>query len=235
MIYLYWEGDRRHWYYSLCLETIRAHNPSAVVLGPDDVEAMVGPMPPALAQAYIAHKVDWIRKVVLHSLGGMWLDMDFICFQQLDAVAGLHACFDFVGYKEWGGSWMDNFFVARKGSPILRSAADYALSAIRTRRSSIHWVATSTWAQTDAIECRHPWGYWMQIPTHLVEPVNVNTPDWFLEPPIGEEIAQTQCFGFMTSFHVLQKLLPATQQELLNSNTRLAEIFRRALGARKID
>jgi hypothetical protein len=48
---------------------------------------------------------------------------------------------------------------------------------------------------------------------------------WFLEPPIGEEIAQTQCFDFMTSFHVLQKLLPATQQELLSSNTRLAEIF----------
>jgi len=31
MIYLYWEGDIRHWYYELCLETIRIHNPSVVV------------------------------------------------------------------------------------------------------------------------------------------------------------------------------------------------------------
>ena len=35
---------------------------------------------------------------------------------------------DFLGWKEWHGTgWMDNFFAAQKGSPILSIAAGYAL------------------------------------------------------------------------------------------------------------
>jgi hypothetical protein len=229
MIYLYWEGDNRHWYYDLCLETVKRHNPSAVVLGPQDIADIVGPTPQAIQNAYIAHRVDWIRKVALYALGGMWLDMDFICFQPLEEIATLHSCFDYVGYKEWGGTWMDNLFVARKASPILRAAAEYASSQLTAHGGSVNWVATSSWAQKHAIEQVYPWGYWMQIPTHLVEPVDVNAPEWFFEPPHGDEIERTNSFGFMTSFHALRRLLPHSREELVASNTRLARILHRAL------
>jgi hypothetical protein len=43
----------------------------------------------------------------------------------------------------------------------------------------------------------------MQIPTHLVAPVDVNAPEWLFEAPQGDEIERTKSFGFMTSFHAL--------------------------------
>jgi hypothetical protein len=121
------------------------------------------------------------------------------------------------------------FFVARKGSPILRAAAEYALSELTVHGGSVNWVATSSWLQLHAIEHMYPWGYWMQIPTRLVEPVDVNAPEWLFEPPEGNEIERTKSFGFMTSFHAMRRLLPHSREELVASNTRLARILHRAL------
>jgi hypothetical protein len=209
---------------------VKRHNPSAVVLGPQDIVDLVGPIPPALQNAYIAHRVAGSAKVALHALGGIWLDMDFVCFQPLEPIAQLHLRFDYVGYKEWGGgTWMDNLFVARKASPILRAAAEYAYSVLTAQAGPVNWIAPSSWAQVHAIEHVNPRGYWMRIPTHLVEPVDVNAPWWLLEPPDGDEIERTKSFGFMTSFHAVRGLLPRSPEELVASNTRLARILHRAL------
>ena len=120
------------------------------------------------------------------------------------------------------------FFVARKGSPILRAAAEYALSELTVHGGSVNWVATSSWLQLHAIEHMYPWDTG-QIPTRLVEPVDVNAPEWLFEPPEGDEIERTKSFGFMTSFRAMRRLPPHSREELVASNTRLARILHRAL------
>ncbi len=226
MIYLYWEdaGSPRHWYYSLCLETVRRHN-EVVLLGTDDV----GTLPDGLRDVYVIHRVDWIRKDWVARHGGLWLDMDFVCFESLKPLEAVGAAFDFVGFKEWPGNWMDNFFAGRPGSKVLRHAADYALE--RCRRGSPAWLSTNADAIADALG-NHPWGRHLQIPTHLVSPVSVLDPGWFTaDLPASEDLGGFDCFGFMTSYHGLRDWLAnQTRESFLAGGSRLAGLFRRALG-----
>ena len=230
-IYLYWEGAQRHWYYDWCLQTIRKHNPRAKVLTRADVETVLGPIPKELDNVYVTHRVDWIRKAFIAAVGGLWLDMDFICFRPLDSLAQLAGSdFDYVGFKEWGGNWMDNFFVASKGSRLLHAAAEYALAQCRQHGRDLPWLAMASDALGHAFH-HHPWCNWMEIPTHLIAPHSVNDPHWFTkQPDSADDIGPFRSFGFMTSFHTLRGwLLSQSEEEFRTGNSRLAAIFRRAL------
>ena len=78
-LYAYWEGDSRHWYYDLCWETVRRHNPGAVLLSRSDAEDVLGELPAAVRECYVTHRCDWIRKAFISEVGGARVDMDFIC------------------------------------------------------------------------------------------------------------------------------------------------------------
>ncbi len=230
-IYVYWEGSQRHWYYNLCLKSIIQHNPRTIVLSRADVEDILGPIPRELDGIYVTHRVDWIRKAFIAAVGGMWLDMDFICFRSLEGLAQLATSnFDFVGFKEWGGNWMDNFFVASKGSKLLHTAADYALAQARLHGKNLPWLAMASDAIGYAFR-RNEWCNWMEIPTHLISPHTVNDPHWFTkQPDTQDDIGPFRSFGFMTSFHTLRGWLNSqSENEFLNGNSRLLAIFRRAL------
>ena len=114
-IFAYWEGDARHWFYDLCWKTIIRWNPGATLLLRRDVEAVIGPLPPELEAAYVTHRVDWIRKEFIRRVGGLWLDLDFICWSDLSPLAEIGQSLDYLGWQEWHGTgWMDNFFAAHR-------------------------------------------------------------------------------------------------------------------------
>jgi hypothetical protein len=228
-IYLYWEGDNRHWYYSLCLRSVHRHNPTARLLSRQDVEAVIGTLPPELDRVYVIHRVDWLRKKFVEAVGGLWLDMDFICFRPLDSLVALAKDFDYVSYREWPGNQMDNLFAARKGSPILRDAAEYALEQVRRHGQDVAWLSTNADAINHALK-QNAWGFHLEISTHLISPVTVMDPHWFcadLAP--WENLDEFQCFGFITSYHGLRGWLASqTEEQFLNGRSRLAALFRRA-------
>ncbi len=231
-IYSYWEGGRPHWYYDLCWQTIRKWNPGARLLGRTDVEQVLGPIPPELDRVYVTHRVDWIRKAFIHAVGGLWLDMDFVCWCDLSPLAEASRAFDFIGWKEWQGTgWMDNFFAARVGSPILRDAADYALAQVRAFGNDMLWLAASADAVNSAMQT-HQWAPWLQIPTHLIGPVCVMDREWFFGDRGKDNIHEFRSFGFMTSMHSMSGWLDnlASPEALLESPSRLAAIVRRGLG-----
>lgn len=229
-LYCYWEGEQRHWYYDLCFETIKRWNPDVQKLSRKDVEEVLGPLPHELDQVYITHRVDWIRKVWIATVGGAWVDHDFICWAPLDWLRALSDAFDYVGYQEWHGTgWMDNIFAGRKGSPILLDAAEYAMQQAQTHGKHMQWLAASAHAMNYAIN-KHKWGYYFQIPTYLFSPTSVMDRNWFIQPPKGN-IWDYNAFGQITSFHGLGDWLKGTFQnaeELLRSDTCLAHLFRRA-------
>ncbi|MEM4204178.1 MAG: hypothetical protein QXS54_08930 [Candidatus Methanomethylicaceae archaeon] len=231
-VYCYWEGETRHWYYDLCLETIKRHNPDLVVLSRTDIEAELGPLPDELNNVYITHRVDWIRKVWIATVGGLWLDCDFVCWSSLDWLRKMAEAFDYVGYQEWHGTgWMDNIFAGRKGSVILRDAAEYALQQIRAHGNAMPWLAASAHAMNHAINL-HRWGYYLQIPTYLLSPVSVMDKNWFAQK-VAKNIKEFNAFGQITSFHVLGDWIKSTfasAESLLLSDTHLAHVLLRGLG-----
>lgn len=235
-IYAYWEGDNRHWYYDLCWSTVKFWNPSAVLLTRRDVEDTIGRIPEELDSVYVTHRVDWIRKKWIAAVGGVWVDMDFICWSPLTPLASAAELFDYIGYKEWHGTgWMDNVFAARKGSPILTDAAEYALQQVRQYGAQVQWLATNAHAMNYAME-RHKWGYWVQIPTHLISPVSVMDRDWFAAVDEAFEPFRFFSFGQITSFHGIGDWIKGRfrcPEDLLKSDTRLAALFGRALQVKR--
>lgn len=228
-LYIYWEGPK-HPYYECCIDTIMRHNPSTTLLDQEMTVEIVGPLPEAVRAAYVVHRVDWIRKRLVYETGGMYVDADFICFRPLDSFRHLASDFDFVGYKEWGGSgtWMDNFFVGRQKSPILKAAADFALAEMERMGRDVPWLATNAHAICHGLD-RHRWTFALEIPTHLVSPISVMQPLWFKdESPLDANTFR--CFGFMTSYHALGGWYEGrSKDEILASPSRLGQLLRFAL------
>jgi hypothetical protein len=236
-IYAYWEGSNRHWYYDLCWQTVLRHNPDAKLLSRHDVEEIIGPLPEALNNVQITHRVDWIRKAYIGAAGGLWLDMDFVCLRPLARLEALAEDFDFVGWQEWpwdysktprASLWMDNFFVGCYGSRLLQSAADYALEQAQNNGKRMSWLSASADAIDHAMR-EHPQSNWMQIPTHMISPVSVMNPKWFTGDNDGSDIYSYRAFGFMTSFTGIcswMKKTFRTADEFLASNSRIASIVR---------
>ncbi len=231
-IYQIWEGPRK-WYYDLCMETVRYRNPSVEVLDFAAAREIIGDFPPELEGVYVVHQVDWIRKRFLAAVGGMYVDADFICWHSLESVAQLASWWDYVGYQEWHGTgWMDNFFAARKDSPILQDAAEIAFRHIRESPHSVPWLATNAWTINEALQ-KHCWKRVLQIPTHLVSPVSVMDVQWFLsDKGDNEHLDDFQCLGWITSYHGIGDWVESfggARDFLRHSRSRLAELFRIAL------
>ena len=160
------------------------------------------------------------------------MDCDFICCRPLAPLLGLAACFDYVGHLEWDGGFMGNFLVARAGSPIMRSSADHALEVFRERpEGGGDWLTPNRGSLERAIETHRWQATWMNLPTHLIEPVHLCDADWFCqEPEPNEKVARFTCFGYMTSNHTLRaQLSQLSEHELLYGNRRISHLFRHAL------
>jgi hypothetical protein len=232
--YAYWEGDDRHWFYELCWQTVKRWNPAAILLSRRDVEDLLGEIPRELDEICVVHRTDWVRKAVIARVGGLWLDMDFICWTDLSPLARASPLFDFIGWKELHGTgWMDNFFAARRGSPIEVEAAAHALAEVRRQGKDLGWLSTNADTMNYVI-ARHAQDRWIEIPPHLIGPVSVVSSDWFTaeEDNVDEEIAAFRSLGFMTSWQNLQYWLKGIPgpHALLAGRWRLSAMLRRGLG-----
>lgn len=233
-IWMYWEdipGRPKPAFYQLCQETILRHNPNVVILNKEEAESHVGKIPVEFNNVHIIHRVDWIRKKLLAKFGGMYLDSDFICFQNLDSLLGLAKDFDFVGYREWDREIMDNIFVARAGSPILKEAADYCVKEIKKKRRDIFWLDTNAYAMESAF-AKWQWNCkWILLPTHLINPIDVCDRKWYLKRIKDYRPEhRASCLGYITSYNELREWAQnKTREEILNGDERVCHIIRHAL------
>lgn len=232
-IWLYWEdvnGREKPVYYDLCQKSVLHHNPTARIIGKEETRELLGGLPPEIDNVYIAHRSDWIRKAILYKFGGMWLDSDFVCMENMDGLLSMAQSFDFVGYKEWGSDLMDNFFVCRAGSKIVGAAADEALRLIREGRK-LKWLETNRGAIVHGFN-RYKWqNRWAVLPTHLFSPVNCNQADWFFDHEPMNTIPghAPASFGYMTSYHAMgERIYTRTLHELMTGSFRLSNILRYA-------
>ena len=231
-LWAYWEGERTP-YIDLCIETLQRWNPESLrLIGPEDLAELIGELPPEVAGQGVAHRADWLRFELLYRFGGMWVDCDFICCQRLAPLLALAECFDYVGHTEWDGGAMNNFMIARAGSPVMEACAQHALEVFRSRPpDAIHWYDPSRHALEAAL-AKYRWqAVWMNLPTHLIEPVTALDSSWFCSVPgPAEDPTDFTCFGFMTSNHTLRKhIARLAREELLGGERRISHLFRHAL------
>ena len=230
-IWLYWEGAEIPAYYKLCQDSILKHNPTARIIGPEDLPDLIGDIPEVFKKAYITHKVDWLRKRLLFEQGGMYVDSDFICHKPLTPILSMCKDFDYVGYKMWDGRHMDNFFGCKAGSPIVETAADYALAQIERKLGKIQWFEASSDAIAAGFKAHKFQSLWTLLSTHHIVPKSGYEHAWFFKELESEEdIPKHHSFGYMTSVHSFgNKVRGKCREELLTMNNRLGHILRKGV------
>lgn len=101
-------------YLQLCHETVKKHNNqfSTILVTPNNLHQYIKkeyPIHPAYEYLSYVHKADYLRCYLLHHYGGMYLDMDTICFKPLDYVFKKlsEKDYEIVGYdgSKWGEVW----------------------------------------------------------------------------------------------------------------------------------
>lgn len=130
---------------------------------------------------------------------------------------------------------MDNFFAGKKGSVILKTAANYALSAMESKGKGIRWLEASKCAIEHAIK-KHPRRMYIKLPTHVVSPVPSTKRAFFVGKRTDQRVSNFKSYGCMASMHVLRRrgsegnwTFPfSSSEELLSSPTGLGALLRRA-------
>jgi len=140
-------------FYQLCWETIARHNPDARLMTRESVLDLGGQEPlTAAAGLPVAIESDLVRAWLLWQFGGVWLDLDSICFQPIAPAlppAAMEADLTCVRNPRTRG-WSNRLtvaspYAARAGSPAAESVYRAALHHARRMRAGQHvpWGTTS--------------------------------------------------------------------------------------------
>lgn len=253
---MFWESQKdangnpipKHFYYDLCQRTVLNNNPKAQIVNMDEATEIIGGIPDEIKDHYIVHQVDWIRKMLIYKQGGLYVDSDFICLRPLDLFLDLGNHIDMALPKQPDMNWMDNFLVGKEGSKPIKHAADAALQMMANKKPSNckliegkngrHSQKTLGWLEPNARAMGEAIRYWdrrsliMRIPTTWVHPMNLNK-KWFFSPKINEGVPyKNSCYGYITSFHMFRNQINKfkSEKELLDSNTRVADLIKFGLG-----
>lgn len=101
-IWMAWTGDNPvPGYLELCLESVRKYNVetcNVIVITPSNLHEYFPEVHPAYPYLSYVHRADYIRCQALHNYGGMYLDMDTICFRPLHRWWSVLDAHDFAGY-----------------------------------------------------------------------------------------------------------------------------------------
>ena len=255
-VYMFWEPQRdvngkpkpKHFYYDLCQRTVLNHNPKAQIIDMGEAKEIIGEIPDAVKDHYIVHQVDWIRKMLIYKLGGLYVDSDFICLKPLDLFPDLSNHVDMALPKQPDKRWMDNFLVGKKGSKPIKHAADVALRMMANKKpsdsnliegknkrhgqGSLGWLDPNANAMWEAIQYWNRRSLIMQIPTTWVHPMPLDG-GWFFSPKKDVGIPfKNSCYGYITSFHMFRNRINKfkSEKELLDSNTRVSDLIKAGLG-----
>jgi len=104
-VWMYWEDvpgrGKRPEFIDLCIETIRRNCGLLVrLLDAESVSKLIDCHPNWKELREPAHKADYVRCVILHKFGGIWLDCDMICLNSLIPLSEMLADYDFVGFDQ---------------------------------------------------------------------------------------------------------------------------------------
>lgn len=244
-IWTYWrsrDGGPLPAFYQLCWETISRHNPTAKLVTPETLVDMGGREPLDASQGLpIAIESDLARFWLLREYGGIWVDLDSICFQPIlaafpDVATSYDLC---VVRNPRRKHWSKRFtvaspFAARAGS---RAAIElYRRSAAHAarQRSGQHvpWGTTSCGvlsqvAKTSLYDTYQiPASLWHPIPSRIARAV-------FLRK--GNPDSHALRFNPETVLTHLSNPIPAafrsaTRWQILHSRHYVSHLLQLALG-----
>lgn len=230
-IWIYWENkysSQMPGYISLCKDTILKHRGGwdLVELNPDNVNDYVVGLRSDFADIpEVAHKADYIRAAVLAQNGGMWMDVDTIVFRPLSMITDL---IEKSGALFYG--WQPNqpsigLVASVPGHPLIQKwleGADRVLDGnLKQKWAGIGYDIL--WPLAEEHD-------YVQMDREICAPIHYTETDLLLEPGRPADILHKHTLLIQLYNKMLfPKFGKASRDEVMQSNTRLSKMFKRAL------
>lgn len=150
-IWTYWETMKNHTrpkYLDLCEETWHhqcGDDFEIVRVSPENIQQYVPDIIPEWHGIQcLAHKADYLRAVLVHRYGGLWLDSDMIALSNLSPVMDrLHESgSDFIGCGRPGNRPSNGFFGGKAGSILLGKYIESMDALIQSRNNNLRFKWT---------------------------------------------------------------------------------------------
>ncbi len=241
IIWMYWEnksGLTKPPYIELCLETIKCHKGSfEIKLLDEKIVTNYIDLPPIVNKfTDIAHKADYIRFMLLHKYGGIWLDSDIILLRNIDdAVITQLQEFDYVGYGREKGKPSIGFMAARKNCQLIGNQIEKideilrkkALRYFFNKKIKLGWTEIGydiLWAIAQKYDYFHH-EFNMFAPTLWSDTKEFEKEDVEIETYLSHNPFASMLYNKMMidSYQYLEK------KEILNSDSLLSKIFKISL------
>lgn len=240
IIWMYWEDrpfSSKPEYLKLCAETIEKHRGDYELrlLSNSTVEDYIALPRKVRKFKKIAHKADYIRFMILHEYGGVWLDADLVLLQDIGAAIEPYINgFDFLSYGVEPGKPHINFMACKPASVIVSNHIEDMLAHIDELemprfggKISLSWTGIGNeiiWP----IAQKNPY---FHHPLNRVAPLFWKQWEEFLQSTTGLDVL-LENDPFMVMLYndfMVKPLQRKSRSQLLNGDMLLSKLFRHAL------
>tara|TARA_R110002095_G_scaffold97122_1_gene85019 strand:- start:122 stop:2788 length:2667 start_codon:yes stop_codon:yes gene_type:complete len=243
-IWTYWETMKNHTrpeYLDLCEETWHHHcadDFEIVRVTPENIQEYVPDILPEWHDIKcLAHKADYLRAVLVHRYGGLWLDNDIVVLKDLAPVMERlqESGSDFIGCGRSGNRPSNGFFGGKAGSLLLEKYIKSMDALIQSRHNNLKFKWTELgynilWPLTKKYSY-YQYDFRIGIPIH---PSRFRS---FFDHRRLDELSAADCdircdtllaYLYNAMFPVWFKQLP--KNTVLRSSMVISQIIRRGLG-----
>lgn len=249
IIWSYWENRQTSTpeYIKLCFKTLHKHcdkNFNVIILNEKSVYDYLPDLRPDINDLKLALKVDYIRVALLKKYGGIWIDADTIVMKDLSDIIDKLKQHDFVGFgcssnicfngfpkpSNWTMASKKNGIIVTDYLNELNKKLDnnkkfnyfdlgkYTLWDVIKKYPKLYYHYDSKYDGTRDIN-----GKWINVDNHIsMNPTKlINENDIFFIPLENNK--------FMSNNPKYNFFIKLTEQQILNSNYWISQLFRKSL------
>lgn len=182
VIWMYWDQGPhapRAAYLDLCEQTIDLHagDMTVRVLSADTARDVIPHLPDQWEQLSPVHRSDVLRAHLLYTYGGVWLDVDTVAIQPVQALVDLAEGSDFATFPEGDGAACTGVILARPGSLVARVWMS-TQKALLERNENLGWATLGSDALMPALLSAGG----SMLPLEIVSPVEWRDWEVFMSP-----------------------------------------------------
>lgn len=233
--WVYWEGEMPS-LISLCIQSIVLYNSKIRIIDRQQfLDLFRQDTDIDLNKLSTTERADFIRVFLLRHYGGIWIDADCICLKTLSMFSGLARKYGFAGYIGADNLVSCNLMAAEPAHPLVVDYYDRVCNVLRSTEPR-NWDAICQKPLNEAIRnYEYPL---MHIEGRMITPIPwTESQLLYIKRPDEEhsKYVEEAAYCYMLSHSTIKEselgnsILQMTQSEILNSNTFIAFLIRKAL------
>lgn len=229
-VWSYWAGPQPAWI-GLCLDTMRSRCPAIRILDDSfwktEYDGSVDVRPLMSQPIHLRSNV--LRAFLLARHGGVWVDADCVVWRDLSLIGECLQAHDFVAYNQAKGGLCSALVASRRQGKISLAWWRLLKRQVATNAKRGKWPRTSLGPVLlkQAIK-QVGWRNCQMIPGALVHPLYWKDKHLFSANSEPRIAAGAWCW--MLTSGSLGEMRSWTRQQILESETLVGRLFRRALG-----